>query len=92
MRPPVSLYVRQLHAPRVSKGRAEAAELRGDGVPLRLAAHRVMLTPLPPAARRWFAVQDTLGGYALTLVDTLDTIALMGARRSEGAGPRCVAG
>jgi Glycosyl hydrolase family 47 len=24
--------------------------------------------------------QDTLGGYALTLVDTLDTIALMGAQ------------
>ena len=25
-------------------------------------------------------VQDTLGGYALTLVDALDTIALMGAQ------------
>ena len=45
-----------------------------------------MLTPPPPAARRWFAAQDTLGGYALTLVDTLDTIALMGARCSEGVG------
>jgi hypothetical protein len=32
------------------------------------------------------AAQDTLGGYALTLVDALDSIALMGAPRPRTRG------
>ena len=37
------------------------------------------------------APQDTLGGYALTLVDALDSIALMGARSAAASAAQCSA-
>lgn len=52
------------------------------------------LKPLSCVGRRWDrrergTLDDTLGGFALTLVDSLDTLALMGHRKEFAEARRC---
>ncbi|XP_013369182.1 PREDICTED: ER degradation-enhancing alpha-mannosidase-like protein 1 isoform X1 [Chinchilla lanigera] len=77
----VRLRLRQLHGARLPPGRAQPHPLPRPGAGPRGPVSSPRPRRLPPRGRRRRSnlnINDVLGNYSLTLVDALDTLAIMG--------------